>query len=112
MYLCVIHLYKIEYKEDILLSLTSCGIQKASVFEGEHLDNVLERDFPLFTGLIRSEQEKAKYAMMISAVIDNKKRAESFIQMLREADIDVDTEDILEVMVIPLEYYFESQNRN
>lgn len=110
MFLCIIQLYKIEFKEDVLLALTSCGIQKASVFEGEHLDNVLERDFPLFTGLIRSEQDQAKYAMMISAVIDDTKRAEAFVQMLREADINVDNEDILEVMVLPLNYYFESAN--
>lgn len=110
MFLCIIHLYKIEFKDDVLLALTSCGIQKASVFEGEHLDNVLERDFPLFTGLIRTEQDQAKYAMMISAVIEDTKRAEAFVQMLREADIDVDHEDILQVMVMPLDYYFTSEN--
>ena len=67
MFYLIIQLFKAEYKEDILLALTSCGIQRGNVFEGQNLDKVLKRDFPLFTGFLKSEDDKERFSMQIQA---------------------------------------------
>ncbi|MFC1569762.1 hypothetical protein ACFL4L_05970 [bacterium] len=103
MYFLIIQLFKIEYKEDVLLAMTSCGIQKGSAFEGQNLDKVLERDFPLFTGLIKSDDERERYSMLITSVVDKKERVKEFIQLLKEADIDITENNILRVVMIPAE---------
>lgn len=103
MYLMIIQLRKIEYKEDIMLGLTSCGIHNVSVFEGENLDNMLERNVPLFTGLIRSEDEKAKYSMLILSTIESREKVKMLIQLLKEADIDIEKEDILQLVLLPVD---------
>lgn len=103
MFFLIIQLFKLEYKEDVLLALTSCGIRKGSTYEGLNLDKVLERDIPLFTGLIKSEYEKERYSLMITAVIDTKKRVQDLIHLLKEADIDVKKENILRLILLPAE---------
>ena len=103
MFFLIIQLFKIEYKEDIILALTSCGIKKGSIFEGQNLDKVLQHDFPLFTGLIRSEDEKARYSHLITAVVDDKKKVKEFIHLLEEADIEVKRESILRLILLPVE---------
>ncbi|MBN2104459.1 hypothetical protein JW835_10505 [bacterium] len=103
MYFLIIQLFKVEYKEDVLLAMTSCGIQKGSAFEGQNLDKVLEREFPLFTGLIRSEDEREQFSILITSVVDSKKRVREFVQLLKEADIDIKRENILRVVMIPSE---------
>ncbi len=111
MYLMIIQLRKIEYREDILLGLTSCGIQNASVFEGENLDNMLERSVPLFTGLIRSEDEKAKYTLLILSVVEKREKVKLLIQLLKEADIDVEKEDIFHLMLLPVDTLIDDTHK-
>ena len=109
MYYLIIQLFKTEYKEDIFLALTSCGIQKGSTFEGQNLDKVLQRDFPLFSGFIRSDDEKERYSLLIMSIVDKKKRIQDLIQVLKEADIDIQKDDILRLVLLPTELVVDSQ---
>ena len=111
MYLMIIQLRKIEYREDILLGLTSCGIQNASVFEGENLDNMLERSVPIFTGLIRSEDEKSKYALLILSTVEKREKINLLIQLLKEADIDIENEDILQLILLPVDTLIDDKHK-
>lgn len=101
MYFLIIQLFRVEYKEDLLLALTSCGIRKGSTFEGTNLDKALERDFPLFTGLVRSEDDQERYALLITAVVENKSKVRELIHLLEEADIDIKKESILRMILLP-----------
>ncbi len=103
MFFLIIQLFKIEYKEDVILALTSCGIQKGSVVEGQNLDRVLHRDFPLFTGLIKSEDEKECYSVVITSLVEKKEKVNELIELLKEADIDIEKENILRVILLPVE---------
>lgn len=103
MYYLIIQLFKTEYKEDLLLALTSCGIEKGSLFEGQNLDKVLQRDYPLFTGFVRSEDERERYAVLVSTVVDKKERVDELIALLKEADIDIRKEEILRIILLPTE---------
>ena len=111
MYLLIIQLYHAEYKDDVLLALTSCGIQKGGLFEGTNLDQELTRDFPLFTGLVRSDEEKARFALQITAVVDEKRKVHALIDLLKEADIDIEGEGILRMMLLPLDLFVDEGER-
>jgi len=103
MYYLIIHLLKTEYREDVLLALTSCGIKTGSVVEGQNLDKVLEGDMPLFSGLIKSEDEKERYSTFIMAVISSKDKVTELVHLLKEADIDVMKQEILRLILLPVE---------
>ena len=109
MFLLILQLFKVEYKDDVLLALTSCGVRKASTFEGQNLDKVLERDFPLFTGLVKSEDEKERYSILITAVVEKKENIEAFIDLLKEADIDIEKENILRLILLPVELVVDNE---
>ncbi len=111
MFLLIVQLFKVEYKDDVLLALTSCGITKASTFEGQNLDKVLERDFPLFTGLVKSEDEKERYSILITGVVEKKENIEAFIDLLKEADIDIEKENILRLVLLPVELVVDNEIR-
>jgi len=109
MFFLIIQLFKIEYKEDVLLALTSCDIKKGSTFEGYNLDKALQRDFPLFTGLIKSEDERERYSLLITAVVEKKAKAKELIDILKEADIDVEKEEILRLILLPVESVVDNE---
>ncbi len=109
MYLLIIQLFKSEYKDDIFLAFTSCGIKRASFFEGFNLDKVLQQEFSLFSGIIRTKEQKERYSMLITGVVDKKERVEDFINVLKEADIDIKKEDILRIVLIPAAVVIDSE---
>lgn len=109
MYLLIIQLFKSEYKDDIFLALTSCGIKRASFFEGFNLDKVLQQEFSLFSGIIRTKEQKERYSMLITGVVDKKERVDDFIDVLKEADIDIKKEDILRIVLIPASVIIDSE---
>ncbi len=104
MFFLIIQLFKIEYKEDVILALTSCGIQRGSIIEGQNLDKVLQRDFPLFTGFVKTEDEKERYSFLITTLVEKKEKVDELVELLKEADIDVQRENILRIILLPVEY--------
>lgn len=110
MYYLIIHLLKTEYREDILLALTSCGIKTGSVVEGQNLDRVLENDMPLFSGLIKSEEERERYSTFIMAVISSKDKVTELVQLLKEAGIDIMKQEVLRIILLPVEMVVGCEN--
>jgi hypothetical protein len=108
MHFLIIQLFKQEYRDDLILALTACGITKASIFEGENLDKVLQMDIPLFTGLIKPAEMKQRYAMMITAVAE-KESAGKIVQLLKDADIDIQREDIMRIVMLPVEMVVDNE---
>ena len=70
---------------------------------------MLQRDFPLFSGFIRSDDEKERYSLLIMSIVDKKKRIQDLIQVLKEADIDIQKDDILRLVLLPTELVVDSQ---
>ena len=102
MYFLIIQLFKNEYKDDIFLAFTSSGIKKASFFEGYNLDKVLQEEFSLFKGIIKPKEARERYSMLITGIIDKKERIKEFINVLKEAGIDTDKEEILRLVLLPV----------
>ena len=109
MYLLIIELFHIEYKEDILLALSSCGITKGSVIEGQNIDKLLEADIPLFSGLIKSAFQKEQYGLMIYAAVESRDKAAEIRDLLKEADIDITREHILRMLLVPVEMLIDDE---
>lgn len=103
MFFMIIQLFRIEYKEDVILALTSCGIRMGNICEGHNLDKLLQRDYPLFTGLLKSEDERESYSFLITSLIEEKEKVVELTNLLREADIDVEKENILRLILLPVE---------
>jgi len=101
MYLLILQLFKQEYKEDVFLAFTSCGIKKATFIEGFNLDKVLQEEFSLFKGIIRPKEERERYAILIIALVEDRETVKDFINLLKESGIDLDGEDIMRVVLLP-----------
>ncbi|RKY01980.1 MAG: hypothetical protein DRP54_02770 [Spirochaetes bacterium] len=101
MYLMIIQLYKHEYKEDLFLAFTSCGIKRASFTEGFNLDKILQEEFSLFKGIIKPKEERERYSLIIFSTVESKETVKELIQILKDSGMDVDNEDIMRIALIP-----------
>ncbi|TYB30435.1 MAG: hypothetical protein FXF47_09215 [Candidatus Mcinerneyibacterium aminivorans] len=103
MYYLIIQLYKENFIDDMLLALTTAGIENGTVVDGVNMDNYLNQRVPLFTGLIPNVGEDSEYCKIISSIIDSKKKAENFLKVLKEADIDFEKDNIGRIVLLPAE---------
>jgi len=101
MYYLIIQLFKQEYKEDIFLAFTSCGIKNATFVEGFNLDKTLQDEFSLFKGIIPSKGQMERYSIMIHAIVEKKENIREFINILKESGIDLENEEILRITLLP-----------
>jgi len=101
MYLLILQLFKQEYKEDIFLAFTSCGIKKATFVEGFNMDKVLQEEFSLFKGIIRPREERERYAILITALVEDREIVKDFINLLKESGIDLEGEDVMRLVLLP-----------
>ena len=101
MYFLIIQLFRQEYKEDLFLAFTSCGIKNATFIEGFNLDKVLREEFSLFTGFVRTKEERERYALLVTAVVDGKDTVKELLHIIKESGIAYEKEDILRMTLIP-----------
>ena len=109
MYFLIIQLFKNEYKDDIFLAFTSCGIKKASFFEGFNLDKILQEEFSLFRGIIKPKEQRERYSILITGIVDKKERVRDFIKVLDEAGIEIKKEEILRLVLLPVSLVIDSE---
>ena len=100
MFLYVLQLFKIEYREDILLAMTSAGIKRATVVEGTNFDKILEQEFPLFTGLFKGPEDRARYSHLVFGMVEDAAVLEGLVDVLRQAGIDNAGEEIYRLLVL------------
>ena len=101
MYYLIIQLFKHEYKEDLFLAFTSCGIEKATFVEGFNLDKTLQDEFSLFKGIIPSKEQMERYSIMIHAIVESKEDVLELMNLLKESGIDIDNEEIMRIVLLP-----------
>lgn len=103
MKLYVIQLFDIDYKDDLLLALTTAEITAATVVEGLTMQNMLDQDFPLFSGLFRSQREREQYSQVIFGTVEDDEAIESLLQVIEQAGIDNSEEQIFRLVTVPAE---------
>ncbi len=104
MYYLIIQLFKHEYKEDLFLAFTSCGIKKATFIEGFNLDKILQDEFSLFKGIIPSKEQMERYSIIVHAIVEDKESVKELVDLLKESGIDLDKEDIMRIILLPVTY--------
>ncbi len=102
-----IKIIDINYKDDIFLALESVEISKASYFEGYNMDKTLTDEIPLFRGFFKTEEDKAKKVIIVTALIKEKKQVEDFLSILEESGLDIKSKEILRLMTWNLDMVFD-----
>jgi hypothetical protein len=102
MYFYVLQLFDTDYKEDINLAMISSGIKQATVVEGMNLDNVLQKDFPLFAGFFTGT-DRERYSLMVFGIVEERETMISFLEILQQAGIDNNREEIFKLVILPAE---------
>jgi hypothetical protein len=100
MFLYVLQLFKIEYREDMLLAMTSAGIKHATVIEGTNYDKILETEFPLFKGLFRGPEDRERFSQLVFGMVDDLKILRTFIEVLKQAGIANEREEIYRLIAL------------
>ncbi len=97
-----------KYKNDIFLALESVDINKASYFDAYNLDISMTDKIPILKGLFLPEEEKYDKQIIITAMIKDRKQIEDFIKILEESGMDIRNKEIIRLMTMPIDYYFEA----
>ena len=95
-----IHLYDINYKEDIILALTSAGLSKIIFLEGTNGARLLETQLPIFTGFFRSSEEKEKVNGLFIGMIDGKDKLEAIKKLLKDSGVENKNNDVYQIFYI------------
>lgn len=109
MYFMFLKIIDIKYKTDIFMALESVDITKASYFDGYNLEKVLGDDLAIFKGFFREIEEKDKKIILVTAYVQDKNQIKDFLKILKEAGVQVNIDDILRVLLIPVAMVFDSK---
>ncbi len=107
MYFLFIKVMDTDYKEDIFLALQSVGINKGSYFPSRNMDNSLSDEIPMFSGFFKTDEDKAKEQYIITSLVEDSETAQSLLDNLRHAGINIDEEPILRLILLPVAMVFD-----
>ena len=102
MFLLLIILHAEEYLDDVLSALIELGIEDAVVMDTEPLGKALAYSVPIFAGVKFSLSGKSA-SKFITATTDNPNAGEELIAMLKEIDIDLESEGVSRIITIKTE---------
>lgn len=103
MKLYILQLFDIEYKDDILLALTTANITASTVLEGLTVQNLLDQDFPFLSGLFKNQRERERYSQVIFGTVEEDEAIESLLDVIEQAGIDNSGERIFRLITVPAE---------
>jgi len=109
MYFVFIKIFNVDCKEDIILALQSVGIDRGSLYSAINLDKTLNDELPLFTGFFKTEEDKAKKQYIITTLMEDKDTIKQFLNNLRESGMDIDNEDIIRLVAMPVNSVFDTK---
>ncbi len=104
----IIEVHDPSYKEDIYLALQSIGIARATSIDGQNISAALTDEFTFFTGFFQSDKIEQGNVLFIVAQVRTKDQVREFLSNLREADIDIDAQNIINVTAVPAAITFSS----
>lgn len=96
----IIQLFDINYKDDMLLAMTSVGIMRGTYVEGSNLDSLLDQEFPIFRGFFKTKEDKERACSLFFGMVDSETKLINLRQLLLDSGIEGNTDDIFQIMVI------------
>ena len=110
MYYLFVEVYDSSYREDIYLALQSVGVQRAITIEAQNITGALSDEQTFFTGFFRSDKIESGDVLLIQAQVNCKEQTKEFLLNLREAGIDIDQENILNLFLVPVAVSFSQES--
>lgn len=101
MYFYVIQVFDNSYKDDIVLAMTSAGILQGTHVEGENLDNLLNNDFPIFTGFFKTRDSKERISSLFFGIVEQKETVVNVCRVMEDAGIDNTEKEVFRAIVVP-----------
>lgn len=98
----ILHLYKEQYLDDILMALTETGVEDTVVLEGQTLGHKLIIDMPLFAGFRQSFGTRKGFAKVLMAIAEQE-QIDSFMAELKHSGIDIIKKEIASIVLLPIE---------
>ncbi len=102
MFYLIIQLFKEEYEEQVLLALTSAGIERATVSEALNLENVVTMEMPVFAGFRADPGRNKLFCKVITAAVDSETAVEDFLSALEMGGIDFVKDELGVIILIPV----------
>ncbi len=103
MFYLVVHLYRHELQEDLMLALEAQGISDVVIVDAVGKDKVLAFDMPIFAGFKADLEGRKLYAKLIMALVPDRETAEGFVSSLRESGINCSDPDVCKILLLPAE---------
>jgi hypothetical protein len=100
MFFYIIQLFDIEYKDDMILALTSAGIMRGTYMEGENLDHLLNQDFPIFKGFFKMKEDKERISSLFFGFTEKRETLTDMVKVLKDAGIDNEKKEIFHIMAL------------
>lgn len=104
----ILHLYKEQYLDDILMALTETGVEDTVILEGQTLGHKLINDMPLFAGFRQSFGIRKGFAKIVMAMA-TQEQIDTFMSELKNSGVDIIKKEIANIVLIPIEkqYLFQ-----
>jgi len=98
----IIQLFEEKYQEEVLLALTSVGIERATLSEGLNLQNVVTAEIPVFAGFKADPGRGSRFCKIITAAVDSEKVVDEFLSALKMGGIDFLKENLGVIILLPV----------
>ena len=102
MFYLIIQLFKEEFQEEILLALTSAGVERATITDSLNVENVLTMDMPIFAGFRPDFGKGKRFCKIITAAVNDERVVDEFLSGLKAGGIDFLEDDLGIVILIPV----------
>lgn len=103
MFFMIILLYKEKYYEDLLNSLVESGINDSFVIEGQTINQAVNINIPIFSGLKYRSEDSNRYSKIIFSTINDRKQFDYFINILKDYKIDLNQSEIVRIYLLKLD---------
>lgn len=94
----IIQLFDLDYKDDMILGMTTAGILKGTYLEGENLDHMLNQDFPIFKGFFKTKEDKERASALFFGTTESKESLENLAQVMKDAGIENTDGEVFHIM--------------
>ncbi|HOJ50553.1 MAG TPA: hypothetical protein PKW55_07070 [Spirochaetota bacterium] len=102
MYFYILQIYDINYKEDIILALTTVGILNATLILGENLESIIKTDIELFKGLLKQKDQKKRIAGVVIGYTESKEKLKGIKLLIQQAGVK-NPDNVFSIIVLEAE---------
>ncbi|HDQ14641.1 MAG TPA: hypothetical protein ENN41_07500 [Sediminispirochaeta sp.] len=110
MFYLIVEVHEPSYREDIYLALQSIGVHRAITVDALDIAAALTDEQTFFTGFFRSDKIEAGNMLLIQAQVSSRSQVKEFLANLREAGVNIDTEKIVTITLLPAVVSFSSEH--